>query len=302
LIFLRSQITTLVIFGKLEPELLCFAHTNGARVTFATDGPAPNEANSTEAVSKWVNVSVAKVTAAFADGLNIDFEHSMREFKSLKAKDITAFSKALADAMHTVNPHSHVTFDTPSEGIGQCGTQYDRDYDYKALAEVLDFLVVMDYDSNDPHHASPSLKEFYPSIAKPYIYDSRGAAAAGCASQGYERLCTKAELEGFERCAYGWCSDFEGLWNSKAKSGCGAQGFVAHTGPAGAYCCTSHPKPPCPTCFYANAPLPVVQAGVSCYEQLGVPASKLVLAMPWYGYGKFGEMRTRAAVVPIVMA
>ena len=36
--------------------------------------------------------------------------------------------------------------DTPAEGelANGCGKQYDRDYDYKGMAEALDFLVVMD--------------------------------------------------------------------------------------------------------------------------------------------------------------
>jgi hypothetical protein len=34
----------------------------------------------------------------------------------------------------------------------------------------------------------------------------------------------------------------------------------------------------------ANAPLPGVKAGVACYEKLGVPASQLVLAFPWYAH------------------
>lgn len=88
-----------------------------------------------------------------------------------------------------------MTYDTPSLGLieegGRCGTQYGRDYDYKGISEAIDFLVVMDYDSNDR----------FPSV--------------------------------------------------------------------------------CPTCFYANAALPVVEQGVECYKQLGVLASKLVLAFPW---------------------
>ena len=91
--------------------------------------------------------------------------------------------------------------DTPAEGelANGCGKQYDRDYDYKGMAEALDFLVVMDYDSNS-----------YPQDGK-------------------------------------------------------------KEGPGGA----------CDTCFFANDALPVVKAGVECYKQLGVPASKLVLAFPW---------------------
>ena len=37
----------------------------------------------------------------------------------------------------------------------------------------------------------------------------------------------------------------------------------------------------CPTCFYANGALAVAEAGVKCYAQQGVPASKLVMAWPW---------------------
>jgi hypothetical protein len=35
---------------------------------------------------------------------------------------------------------------------------------------------------------------------------------------------------------------------------------------------------------YAQAGMPVVKAGIECYAKLGVPASKLVLAFPWYAY------------------
>ena len=89
---------------------------------------------------------------------------------------------------------AHVTLDVPSEGAGtaKCGTQYGRNYDFKTLGTLCDFLVVMDYDSN---------------------------------------------VEGS-----------------------------------------------CPTCSFANCGLQVVQQGVKCFASLGVPASKLVLAMPWYGY------------------
>ncbi len=141
--------------------------------------------------------------------------------------------------------------------------------------------------------------------------------AAACTDAGFSRLCSKAELEGFEKCAYGWTLDWNGYWMASAEKGCGNAGYnpsgsgVSHTGSAGAYCCGDS-KPPCPTCFYANAALPVVKngktsfqlvqldarsevevfaqkklcarTGVECYKSLGVPASKLVLAYPWYGY------------------
>jgi spore germination protein YaaH len=129
--------------------------------------------------------------------VNIDIEISVQNTSDVKA--LTALSQKAAEGMHAVNPHSHVTYDTPAEGelANGCGKQYDRDYDYKDMAAALDFLVVMDYDSND-----------HPKDGK-----------------------THAES--------------------------------------------------CDSCFFANDALPVVQKGVECYAQLGVPADKLVLAFPW---------------------
>jgi hypothetical protein len=74
----------------------------------------------------------------------------------------------------------------------------------------------------------------------------------------------------------------------QATTGCGVAGYnppgnATHHGPAGAYCCGGSSAAPCPTCFFANAALAVVKNGVECYAKLGVPASKLVLAFPWYG-------------------
>ena len=52
--------------------------------------------------------------------------------------------------------------------------------------------------------------------------------------------------------------------------------------PVGAWCCGT--QPPCSTCFFTNAGLPVMKAGVECYRSLGVLPSKLVLLVPWYAY------------------
>ncbi len=121
-----------------------------------------------------------------------------------------------------------------------------------------------------------------------YIYDNRSAAAAACNSQLGLPLCSKAQLLGYSSCAYGWCSDYQGYWMSSAVPGCGNAGYNDGSGqPSGAYCCFNGTTPvtPCPTCYFANAALPVVQAGVDCFvKTLGVPASKLVLAFPWYAY------------------
>ena len=178
--------------------MLCHAHSVGARVTFGSGGLAISQWHNKTAVDAWVASSVAKVKSSYADGLNIDIELAASAPADVAA--LTALTAQMAAAMHHAVPGSHVTYDTPSLGLleeGGCGKQYGRAYDYKGLAQVCDFLVVMDYDSND-----------------------------------YSKAGSKD----------------------------------------------------CPTCFYANDALPVAKAGVECYQQLGVPASKLVLAFPWYGY------------------
>ena len=376
-----SQITTVCVFGVVDPQMLCKAHSVGARVTLGAGGPPSGSWNDTTAVATWVKAGVARVKAAMADGLNLDVEVGADDPQQVDA--LTPAVKQMADAMHAAQPGSHVTFDAPSEGEtgstqAKCGKmftpsphthtytpthhtthphtplaqfwpfpaappalswspptyintctckqhtktrdamfiyrRYGRDYDYKGLAEVLDFFVVMDYDSNDAKAAIAKPITFMPvDVGQPrsgvYIYKIRAAAAAACSSTG-RRLCQKAELKGFEKCAYGWTSDWNGYWMASAKKGCGGagytpSGYVPFAGPSGAYCCGD--TPPCPTCFFANAALPVVKNGVECFKELGVQASKLVLAFPWcecshHSHGlplaiRHGHVMTRWSVV-----
>eukprot|EP00041_Stephanoeca_diplocostata_P042407 m.10871 g.10871 ORF g.10871 m.10871 type:complete len:481 (+) comp7992_c0_seq1:260-1702(+) len=279
-----NLITTICVFGSLDPELLCHAHSYGTRVTFGTGGLEVKQWHNDTAVQAWINASVTKVTSAYADGFNIDIEHAASDPEDIAA--LTALTKQATDAMHAVNPHAHVTFDVPSAGLLQegCGNQYGRAYDFKSMAEIVDFFVVMDYDSGTAGSAVGHLQHYLPTSSPSYVYENRTAAAAACAAANFSRLCTKQEIHGFDHCAKGWCSDFEGYWMTKSQPGCGSAGYNAGVGAAGAYCCDPARAAPCSTCYFANAALPVVSAGVDCYARLGVPAGKLVLAFPWYGY------------------
>ena len=66
-----SQITTVCVFGKVDPNLLCKAHSVGARVTLGAGGPLTGSWNDTAAVAAWVAASVARVKAAQADGIHL---------------------------------------------------------------------------------------------------------------------------------------------------------------------------------------------------------------------------------------
>jgi len=77
--------------------------------------------------------------------------------------------------------------------------------------------------------------------AHPYVYPSRSSATKACHKSGYEGLCSKAMVDGYERCAAGWMSNYKGYWMSKTVRGCGSgrgmRGWGA--GNVGAYCCTT---------------------------------------------------------------
>ncbi len=124
-----DQITTVCVFGVVDPLLLCKAHSVGARVTLGAGGPPTGSWNDTAAVSTWVKQSVARVQAAKADGLNLDVEIAQDDPQQLAG--LVPACKQMADAMHAAQPGSHVTFDTPSEGEtgstqAKCGDMYGR--------------------------------------------------------------------------------------------------------------------------------------------------------------------------------
>ena len=297
-----SQVSTVCVFGAVDPELLCHAHSVGARLTLGNGGITETaQWSNATAVSSWIARSNGKVGAAFADGYNIDIE-----IESSGAADAAALAamtiKAVA-ALKAINPASQISFDVPSQGQGACGQMYGRAYGFSALADAVDFLVVMDYDSGAARSALPA-RVWYtgaPSAAnRSYRYGSRQVASAACVAggdptnpagqppSGISRLCAKAEVAGFSMCAAGWMADFKGFWMESAAKGCGGAGFNTWSGAdAGAYCCSAGGAyvPPCPTCYFANAALPVVARGVKCYvETLQIAPEKLVLAFPWYGY------------------
>eukprot|EP00435_Cladocopium_sp_Y103_P042813 s77_g11.t3 len=79
------------------------------------------------------------------------------------------------------------------------------------------------------------------SKAHPYVYKSRAAATAACQSMGYRGLCSKSQVKGWSKCAYGWMADYKGYWFRKTKRHCGKGKGFRKAGKKvkkmGAYCC-----------------------------------------------------------------
>ena len=73
-------------------------------------------------------------------------------------------------------------------------------------------------------------------------------------------------------CIDGRCYDYKGLAD--------ASDFLFVM----AYDMRSQIKPPAPCVASANSPFPGVQEGLLAFERIGVPASKLILGVPFYGY------------------
>ncbi|XP_038059836.1 di-N-acetylchitobiase-like [Patiria miniata] len=135
-----SYITTVAVFGPYDPDLMCYAHSKGARYVFSADYPA-KQLNNATARSAWVKQQVNTALSGFLDGINIDFEATLSESE---APDLVALVNETAKAFKQANPHAQISFDTPYAP----GCTWGRCYDYKNLSESCDFLVLMNYDMN----------------------------------------------------------------------------------------------------------------------------------------------------------
>ncbi|NP_001279199.1 di-N-acetylchitobiase precursor [Callorhinchus milii] len=135
-----SKVTTVATFGKYDAELMCYAHSKGAR--FVLKGYLPvkdilDQANRTA----WINKQVQLAKNQFMDGINLDLEYPVAK-GSQEYFALTALVNETTEAFHRRIPGSQVTFDvawSPNCIDSRC-------YDYVSIAESCDFLFVMSYD------------------------------------------------------------------------------------------------------------------------------------------------------------
>ncbi|GAB5575215.1 di-N-acetylchitobiase isoform X1 [Prionailurus iriomotensis] len=151
-----SQITTVVIFGKYDSELMCYAHSHGARVVLKGDIPLKDIIDPTFRAS-WIAQKVKLAKAQYMDGMNIDIEQEANCF-SPEYYALTALVKEATDSFHREIKGSQVTFDVTWSP--KCK---DRCYNYTGIADACDFLFVMSYDEQ-----SPALSECIAAANAPY--------------------------------------------------------------------------------------------------------------------------------------
>uniref|UniRef100_A0AAY4E075 Di-N-acetylchitobiase n=2 Tax=Denticeps clupeoides TaxID=299321 RepID=A0AAY4E075_9TELE len=135
-----TKVTTVAVFGLYDAELMCFAHSRGARVVLKGDvslSDIVDPANRTA----WIKEKVNLAKKQFMDGINLDIEQAV-DTSSTEYYALTALVKETTEAFHSEIPGSQVSFDVAWSP--KCIDK--RCYDYPAIAESCDFLFVMSYD------------------------------------------------------------------------------------------------------------------------------------------------------------
>ncbi|KAG8519463.1 Di-N-acetylchitobiase [Galemys pyrenaicus] len=147
-----SQITTVAVFGKYDSELMCHAHSKGARVVLKGELVLIRYVQSIGDVSlkdivdpsfraSWIAEKLKLAKKQYMDGINIDIEQEVN-CSSPEYDALTALVKETTDAFHREIEGSQVTFDVAWSP--KCIDR--RCYNYTGIADACDFLFVMSYD------------------------------------------------------------------------------------------------------------------------------------------------------------
>ena len=151
-----SALTTLAVsdhyFTPWDDELVCYAHSVGVRVVLWTPqvmgGAGQNQVGDITNATKraeWVNFTMQRVAQWHLDGVNVDFEDKNTDASNAVSRALTALMWELRVALdRTMAPRGvrgQLSFDPVWSPVHSA----ERDYDYAALFNVVDYLVVMDY-------------------------------------------------------------------------------------------------------------------------------------------------------------
>ncbi|XP_014595559.1 di-N-acetylchitobiase [Equus przewalskii] len=138
-----SQITTVVLFETYDSELMCHAHSKGARVVLKGDVSLKAIMDPNFRAS-WITQQVQLAKTQYMDGINLDIEQEL-SCSSPEYDALTALVKETADSFHREIEGSQVTFD-----VNWSPRYTDRCYNYTAIADACDFVFVMSYDEHNP--------------------------------------------------------------------------------------------------------------------------------------------------------
>ena len=133
-----THLTTLAIFGELDPQLVCFAHQKNVRVVLAANFNL-TELDNFDYRDHWISATIETVKSSFLDGINIDVEDPIQSINSQTDQLFMVFLDEISTAFHREIPGCSVSADvawSPNCIDGRC-------YDHLSMANYMDFLVVM---------------------------------------------------------------------------------------------------------------------------------------------------------------
>ncbi|KAH3719389.1 di-N-acetylchitobiase-like [Dreissena polymorpha] len=136
-----TKVTTVVMVGYLDMELVCTAHKYGARAITIGDVSTDVLPDATKRAA-WIQQQLAVADKYFLDGINFDYEDPISASQPEVRDGYTALVRETRAAFTTKYANSQVSVDvawSPDCIDGRC-------YDYVGLSRVSDFLFVMAYD------------------------------------------------------------------------------------------------------------------------------------------------------------
>ncbi|GFR64363.1 Di-N-acetylchitobiase [Elysia marginata] len=140
-----SKVTTVVMFNYLSPELMCLAHSHGARAVLL-GRPDKKTLFSKQRRSQWVQQKLQDVWNNFLDGINFDVEYGCNPSQSYFRRSYTELVRETSDTFRSVMPHTQISVDVIMEA-----TSHYRAYDYQGLAQHSDIFFIMAYDESTSH-------------------------------------------------------------------------------------------------------------------------------------------------------
>eukprot|EP01012_Entosiphon_sulcatum_P031413 TRINITY_DN3960_c0_g1_i2.p1 TRINITY_DN3960_c0_g1~~TRINITY_DN3960_c0_g1_i2.p1 ORF type:complete len:311 (-),score=16.86 TRINITY_DN3960_c0_g1_i2:117-1049(-) len=101
-----TELTTVVIFGSVDPNIVCYAHERRVRVVTGEDFDHSQLGNAT-ARQEWVTSKIQSTRDAGLDGINFDIEGNAANRDGLTALVSLSYNRFKSEL-----PGSQVTFDT----------------------------------------------------------------------------------------------------------------------------------------------------------------------------------------------
>ncbi|XP_053712764.1 di-N-acetylchitobiase [Synchiropus splendidus] len=190
-------VTTVAMFGEYDAELMCYAHSKGARVVLKGDVPLSNMVDPGNRTA-WITEKLNLAKSQFMDGINIDIEQAVDE-NSPEYFALNSLVKETTEMFHQEIPGSQVSFDVAWSP--KCIDK--RCYDYVTIAESCDLVFVMSYDEQSQITGDCIAMANAPIAQTTEAYDlylnlsvDRNKLLVGVPWYGYDYPCINFSLEG----------------------------------------------------------------------------------------------------------